>query len=250
MIRSRSLFALLVLALAATGACANSTGSLVIIENQKPTVDMTSNQCVVSTDTTDPRLQGTFDVDLDRPYPYFVYPLVASRFPSVTTSAGIEQNSIVIEKVRVAISPPAGVNPAWAAGCPGTFDWPASAVLDPGATRALAAKGFEECHSQHLRDLIAAGAIPADLSQPVFFTLNLTVYATHGGDEIASATFPYQVQVCAGCLQSMYPATPLCSATPKPNPFPGNHCNIAQDEGLVLCCKQADGSLVCPAPDA
>jgi hypothetical protein len=230
--------------------CANPGGALIILQNQVPTVDATSNACVVSTDGTASRGVGLFDVDLDRPYPYFVYPLVQSRLPSIMAAGGIERNAVALRSVRVEIKAPPGIDPGWAAGCPGKFDSPATAVLDPEQTRAVSAQGFQTCHARRLRELIAAGAIPGDQSQPVFFTLQLTVVADRSGSEVLSDAFPFQVQVCAGCLQSMYPLVPACADAPKPNPLHGNPCNVAQDFGLVLCCKDPAGALICPAPDA
>ncbi len=239
----------------ATGAtllgCAEPSGTLIILQNQVPTVDSTSNACTVSSDSSTLSLQsGLFDVDLDRPYRYFVYPLVQSRLPSIKTAGGIERNSIVLSAVRVAIQAPAGVNPGWAAGCPGTFDSPAAAVLDPAQGRALVTQGFQTCHAQRMNELIAEGAISGDASQPVYFTLELTAVADRSGSELLSDPFRFQVQVCAGCLQWMYPLTPTCTDAAKPNPHPGNPCNIAQDTGPVLCCTDVGGALICPAPDA
>jgi hypothetical protein len=61
--------------------------------------------------------------------------------------------------------------------------------------------------------------------------------------------FPFDVQVCAGCLQSMFPLVPSCANAPKPNLLHGNPCNIAQDGPPVLCCTDPSGALICPAPD-
>lgn len=236
-------------ALAMLGGCANPTGTLTIIQNQKPTVD-DSGACVVSSDSSQvPSSDGLFDVDLDRAYPYYVFPLIQNRLPSLKTAGGIERNAIVLHHVEVTVQAPPGVNPGWDPRCPGTFELGASAVLDPTQSRAFRIEGMQMCHAQRLRELISEGAIPADTNQPVYFTLQLTAVATRSGDEQRSDPFPFQVQVCAGCLQSMYPTVPLCTDAPKPNPFRGNPCNIAQDFGQVLCCKDPSDKLVCPAPD-
>lgn len=221
------------------GACANAPG-LVILQNQIPSVEMTSGNCVVSTDLTvsNPG-PGVFDVAMDHPRPYFVYPMIQSRLPSITTG-GIERNTISVHAVRATIKAPPGFDPGWAADCPASTDWPQAAALDPAQSRALIAQGFQPCHATRLADLIG--------TQPIFFTIELTAVADRYGDTLLSAPFPFGVQVCAGCLQSMFPNTPTCASAPNPNPFLGNPCNIAQDGPAVLCCTDAQGGLVCPAP--
>jgi hypothetical protein len=235
------------LAMVMFGACASPPSQLIIVQNQVPTVDSMSGGCVISTDALVFRGSGVFDVNLDRPYDYFVYPLVQSRLPSIVTSGNIERNRISLRALRVSIKAP--VEPGWEAGCPGTFDSPVAGLLDPEQIRAFSARGFQTCHSARMRQLIADGVIPSDLSQPVSFTLELRVIADHNGTELQSDVFPFSVQVCAGCMQAMFPDIPRCADTPKPNPLPGNPCNIAQDGPKVLCCVDPGGGLVCPAPD-
>lgn len=241
--------ALLVCGAAATMlSCANPTSALVIVQNQQPSVD-DSGSCVVSSDSSETaRSDGRYDVDLDQAYPYYVYPLIQNRLPSIKTAGGIERNAVGLRGVQITVQAPSGVDAGWDARCPATFESPATAVLDPGQGRAVRVAGMLTCHGQRLRDLIAAGAIPATTDQPVYFTLHLTAIADRAGSEQRSDPFPFQVQVCAGCLQSMYPLVPTCADAPKPNPFPGNACNIAQDVGPVLCCKDQGDRLICPAP--
>lgn len=229
--------------------CAEPEDALVIIQNQQPTVDEETNACVVSGDATAAVLSGVYDIDLDAAYPYFVHPLVESRFPSVKSggSGGIERNSVLLSAVRVEIGAP--LDPKWPAGCPGVFDWPAAATLDPAQRRGLTAQGMQPCHARRIRQLIVDGQLSGDASQPVFFTLNLQVLGSRQGDGVRSNVFPFRVQVCAGCLQRYYPNTPMCRDAPKPNPWRGNVCNIAQDSGPVLCCQDDAGDLICPAPD-
>jgi hypothetical protein len=243
--------ALCALALGGTAVGCESPpiGTLLIVQNQIPALDSMSNACVFSADSTAPSLaSGKFDVYLDQAYPYFVYPLIENELPSIQT-AGVERNNVLLNKVRVAIKAPSGVDPHWEAGCPGTFDAPASGVMGPGSTRAVRVDAFRTCHAEHLKQMIADHEIPADLSQPVFFTLELTAIADRSGSEQKSGIFPFDVQVCAGCLQSMFPLTPACADAPKPNLLHGNPCNIAQDGPAVLCCTNPAGALFCPAPD-
>jgi hypothetical protein len=237
-------------ALAVTGVgCANAPSTLVILQNQLVTPDMTTGVCTPTEDLDSALLSGTFDVDLDHDYPYLLHPLLESRLPSLQTADGIERNSLTLTALHIEIQAPAGVSPDWPAGCPATFDAPSPLVIDPQQTRALTVIGLEPCHSQHLRQLIKDGAIPASSAQPVYFTLAIQAIATRDGSTVESEVFPFPVAVCAGCLQAYFPATPMCIDTPKPNPKPGNPCNLAQDGPQVLCCVDAAGALLCPAPD-
>jgi hypothetical protein len=239
----------LVVGLLLLAACANPSGTFVILQNQVPTVGPVPGTCVVSADTTlDVRQAGKFDVDLDRPYPYFVFPLLQNRLPSIMATGGIDRNSLSLRSLEVAIKAPAGIDPGWVAGCPEVVPSPVAFRLEPGGTLAVTAEGFRTCHAQRLRTLIALGMIPADLSQPVYFSLVLTAIADRSGSRLVSDPFEFQVQVCAGCLQDTYPQIAACADTPKPNPSPGNPCNIAQDGPNVLCCKDPAGAVVCPAP--
>ena len=230
-------------------ACANPTSTLVIVQNQQPAVDEDAKACVVSSDATEsPTSMGLYDVDLDQAYPYYLYPLIQNRLPSIKTAGGVERNSIVLRHLHVTVHAPPGVDAGWDPRCPATFDSPATVVLDPAQARAVKVEGMRVCHGQRLRALIAEGATPADTSQPVYFTLEVTAVADRAGSEQRSDSFPFQEQVCAGCLQSMYPLVPACADAPNPNPFTGNPCNIAQDKGTVLCCRNPGGDLTCPAP--
>gem|GEM_PF-6857208 len=233
------------------GACASPPGTLLILQDQIPVPDSTTGICAVTADSSDPsRASGRLDVDLDRPYSYYVYPLIQNLLPSIQTIGGVESNMMLLRSVRVDVKAPAGVDPGWAAGCPGTFDAPATGVLVPGSTRAVEVEALRICHAERLRQLIANGQIPGDLSQPVYFTLELTAIADRSGSEQKSSVFPFEVQVCAGCLQSMFPLVPACADAPKPNPLHGNPCNIGQDGPTILCCTNPAGALICPAPDA
>jgi hypothetical protein len=232
------------------GACANPSGTFVILQNQIPTAGPTAGTCVVSADTTlDIRQAGIFDIDLDQPYPYFVYPLLQNRLPSIMASGGIDRNSLSLRSVEVAIKAPAGIDPGWVSGCPVLVPSPVAFRLEPGGTLAVRAEGFRICHAQRMRTLIASGLIPSGLTQPVYFSLILTAVADRSGSQLRSDPFEFQVQVCAGCLQATYPEISACADTPKPNPSPGNPCNIAQDGPSVLCCKDPSGAVICPAPD-
>lgn len=230
--------------------CADPVATLLIIQNQVPVLDESGTRCVISAESTASSLSsGIFDVDLDQPYPYFIYPLIQNRLPSIRTSSGIERNSVSLSKINVTVKAPAGVDARWEPGCPASFWSPASGRMDPGSARAVGAEGIQACHARRMRELIIEQAIPGDTSQPVYFTLELTAIADRSGSEQSSQMFPFSVKVCAGCLQALYPAVPACADAPKPNEFQGNPCNIAQEGPQVLCCTDPGAALICPAPD-
>jgi len=48
--------------------------------------------------------------------------------------------------------------------------------------------------------------------------------------------------------QYNYPGLPVVTCRPRPNPHKGNPCNIAQDQGPLLCCLDDNSKPVCPRP--
>ena len=247
----------------AGAGCVPSSGLLVILQNQQPVLDQTSHTCGAgSTASASTVGMGILDLETSTPPApapgYFAYPLVQNSLPMRAPMAGgIEPNAINIQGVRTTIHPPPGLDVTWPAGCPATFPWPGSGMLLPGATIGLTAQVILPCHAKVIHDLFASGALPSDFGQQVLFTIEMRVFGTVSGSDIDSDAFRLSVRMCVGCLQTgfpdiapfNFPARPSCGASPKPNLYHGNPCNVAQDVHPLLCCTGSMSEIVCPAPD-
>jgi hypothetical protein len=244
----------------AAGGCLDNTGLLIILQNQQPLIDTTTNQCspgmtasvtTVGSGVLDLEV-GTDDVS------YTAYPLVQNTLPARATSPGaLEPNTVAIDGVKVTIVPPPGLVVNWPAGCPASFPWPDSESLLPGNTQGLTTQVIRPCHAKLIHDLFAAGELPSDLSQQVVFNVELRAYGRVSGSEITSDVFRFSVRTCIGCLQTgfsdvaqfNFPNRPSCGISPKPNKYHGNPCHLGQDYGPLLCCTDDMSKIVCPAPD-
>lgn len=71
----------------------------------------------------------------------------------------------------------------------------------------------------------------------------VTIRGELGGDEVRSTPFSYPITVCTDCVVVNNGACPLTVSAPRL----GNACNPFQD-GVVDCCVDASGALVCPGP--
>lgn len=241
------------------GSCVDGgPQALVIVQAQIP--DTEGGQCVIPAERTEVRLtQGTLDVALDRPYPYFIYPLLISQFPPIADPNSLEQNRVDVIAMEVEIKAPAGIAIPWTATCPQKFDYMRSrTVLLPSEEAAMIVEGMRSCHAALFRDMFARGQLPADLSEQVRFQIVMRAKARHGSTTILSAPFEFPVRVCFGCLQTGFdlpgyaafdfPTYPACDKLAA-NPYRGNPCNPGQDRGPILCCAldSDPNNIRCPA---
>jgi hypothetical protein len=244
--------------------CVSNSGLLVILQNQQPTVDETSQVCSAgSTVSASAVGSGVLDLEvytLPASAPsYLAYPLVQNTLPPRAETAGaVEPNAVVIDGIRGTLYPPPGFDISWPDGCPGTFFSPSTAGLLPGLMVGFTAQIVRPCQAQVIHDLFASKDLPSDLSQEVVFTADMrAVGRLMSNDEITSDSFRFSIRMCIGCLQTgfadlaqfNFPSRPPCTVAPKPNPHHGNPCNAAQDYGPLLCCTGDMGQIVCPAYD-
>jgi hypothetical protein len=238
--------------------CVDYGSSLTIVQNQLPTTEgAESRACVIPSMASALRnALGTFDVALDKSYPYYMYPLVSNGLP--TLSGTVDPNIININKFSVKIEAPPTVTVPWTPACPAEFDFPSPLPLHPLEQAAAIVEAIRPCHYDLLHQLMAEGKLPSSFSERVIFRLIIRAKGRHGSTEIKSDPFEFPVRVCYGCLQTGYntaayadfnfPKVPSCNRLAETNPFPGNPCNPAQDFGPLLCCAlDAEGKqLECP----
>lgn len=253
--RRLALTALLAAGLPALAACTTDVnGALVIVQNQVP--ESEDGICLIPSKGDTVRLiSGTFDVDLDRDYPYFLYPLVRNGLPPLADEGRVETNRIEYEGVEVKIEPPPGVDFPGTDACPNEFAFNERYSLAPEAEIGSKVQVLLPCHSALLRQMFNAGALPSDFATHVRFRVSVRAVGKHTGSTLKSEPFEYVIRVCKGCLQRGYqegyavfdyPNVPKCDAL-ETNPYQGNPCNPAQDQ-IVMCClgSAAGATLDCP----
>ena len=243
--------ALLLAALPFWSAClADVQRGLVIVQNQTPE---TEKGCIIPSKATRRPVSEAYDVDLDRPYPFYFFPLLRNDFPVTEAEGTIEVNRIEYTGVEVKIVPPPGVVFPSTASCPAEFSFPERASLMPTVEISSMVQTFLPCHSAALRAMFKSGALPSDPSSEVRFKAVVRAVGRHGGDTIKSDPYEHVVRVCLGCLQRGfgdkfsqfdYPKIPACTAITD-NPYKGNPCNPAQNS-FILCCDQGGGKIQCP----
>ncbi|MDX2020510.1 MAG: hypothetical protein SF187_09730 [Deltaproteobacteria bacterium] len=255
----KSVVALMAAAVPLLAGCTTDVnGAFIIVQNQVP--ELVSGACAVPSKASETRQiagTGAYDVDLDKPYPYFLYPLLRNDLPVAATEGTIEVNRIEYTGVEVKIEPPAGVAFPSTADCPTEFKFAERASIPPTGEVGSAVQVFLPCHSATLLKMFNSGALPKDFATYVRFKVTIRAIGKHGNGTLKSDPFEYIVRVCKGCLQTgyspmfapfEYPGVPACTALAA-NPYQGNPCNPAQD-GQILCCKKADDKLDCPGRPA
>jgi hypothetical protein len=231
---------------------AGAATPLVIVQNQAPA----TRDCLITTAVTDKGSErGTYDVALDRDYPYQLYPLLHHR-----PAGGASPGSVMVTSWSVRVLGPTELATPWPATCPGEFEYPAIVNLAPGEHASAVVQGLRPCHGEVLRQHFKEGRLTASHAAATLVRLQVRARGRlPGGVPIESDWFERAVRVCYGCLQVGYPdpayadyqfpRVPLCAQLTA-NPYPGNPCNPAQEPGPVLCCAgDPEGKqLQCPAP--
>jgi hypothetical protein len=102
--------------------------------------------------------------------------------------------------------------------------------------------GFEVIPPAIMRDILGSSGVNLSTSSLNAEVLaEVTIRGDLGGDEVTSNPFQYPISVCTDCIVNNTGACPM-TGTPRG----GDPCNIFQD-GVVDCCTDTTGSLVCPA---
>ena len=103
--------------------------------------------------------------------------------------------------------------------------------------------GFEVLSPANLRDIVSrSGANLTTQNLQAQITAEVTITGKLGGDTIKALPFTYPINVCTDCVVNNHGACPLTGMVSS-----GNACNVFQD-GVVDCCTDASGNLICPGP--
>lgn len=177
--------------------------------------------------------------------PYIMTPLLQSRLVSSETAGDEIAKTIQLRGADVSLTLKAvtiqnadgtftSTNPDTMLGQP--FSVLFSGAVPPSATT----NAFVDIIPvPTLRDLDAMSPVN-HFSAEVLATV--VVKGDLNGDSIESQPYLYPVTVCSNCIVNEVGPCATLTITPRP----GNACNEFQD-GVVDCCRQTDGDLVCPA---
>jgi hypothetical protein len=228
---------------------------------QVQTVTQSDTDCVVGSTATDAtRTRGTLDVYLpDGSFPPYVLPLLlVNNLDSVGGTSATEMNNITLTHFTIELSA-AGMT--WTGSCPSKFDSESFTALLAPAGGAIGYP-LPIIKPQHAQCLLAQLA-PQAGQAPQYIEVKATITAKgrHGGTDIESAPFVFNVYACTGCLQDgytdpdlikyRYPAGyPACSALTE-NKYMGDSCFAPGQDEPILCCGYTDSDgrqrAVCPA---
>lgn len=166
---------------------------------------------------------GTLDVSGGKSYE--MYPVVVNDMVATEPQDGEpERNRLHMRGFEVSLDVPIPIPDELA-----NFFRPATSTIDPGGTWIL--KGLSAI------PYTTAQALNIPAGQYLDVTVNLRAVAKRSGDDMESATFPFVVAVCNGCLVDFRAQCPADDdATIK-----RNACGRPQDE-KVTCCPEATSS--------
>lgn len=256
------------LGLLLAGGCVETGKPLVIMQAERVVSDVKGEKCSAPATSESPLSEGVLDVGLDRDYAYHLYPVVQNRLPSIQ-EAGFEHNEVELSNAKIEIETPEGLPITWPATCQPTFNQPLARRMAPANETVLTLEALRSCHAGVFRRLFETGMLAANVAERVVFRAKVTVEARHGSSTIESDPFRFNVRVCYGCLHSGFDKTEFdtydfgrsapnivllsCEKLAKDfvNPYKGNACAPAQDEGPILCCARNGDArqMLCPAPD-
>jgi hypothetical protein len=205
-----------------------------------------SGSCVLSGATGQPfKSHGT--IYALSPAGYLLTPLIQSRVTLGTElNADPLQKTIFLRGADVSLTLKAvsiETNGAYTVTQPesnvGQFSVLFAGALPPGGSVNV---GFEVITPAILRNILSASGVNLSTSDVNAEVLaEVTIRGDLGGDEVTSNPFQYPISVCTDCVVNNTGACPM-TGTPRS----GDACNIFQD-GVVDCCTDTAGALVCPA---
>jgi hypothetical protein len=233
-------------ALALVGCADNGDEGMTVINNTA----VSGDSCSLSGDPAQP-FKSHGEIFALSPAGYTLTPLISSRIRA-DTSGGMSmtppdplQRTIFLKGADVTLTLKAvsiETNGAFTVTQPdsllGQFSVLFSGSLPPSGSVNV---GFEVITAAMLRQVVQTSGVnlsTSDLQAEVL--AEVEVIGDLGGDEVRSNSFNYPISVCTDCVINYLGDCPATGTRT------GNPCNIYQD-GVVDCCSDADGALICPA---
>lgn len=216
------------LSLSACLASDNSDSGLIVLDNTATAMGAVS--CTFTGDPAQPFIsQG--QITALSPQPYLLTPLIESRI-SALMGQDPSTRTIELQGADVTLKVASGT-----ATLPETaFQSVFSGFVTPGGTTNVTMPLVP------VDDLMAINSALGTASGSVVLIASVTVKGLLGGDVIKSLPFQYGVTVCTNCVVNNLGPCSMVTGTVRL----GNPCNVFQD-GIVDCCMNTSGVLVCPA---
>lgn len=183
---------------------------------------------------------------------YFLTPLIQSRLVS---PEGVDpiQNTIQLRSANIELTLKAvtvGLTNTQPDTSLGSLTALFSGALPPSGSVNV---GFELIPLSILSNVVINAGDPNTASIRAEILASVTIIGDINGNEVTSSPFVYPVTACNDCIVRVYvdsTGTPLTCPVPNTlSPSTGNACNHWQD-GVVDCCRDGAGALVCPATTA
>jgi len=227
----RSILSLALLSIAPVGLIGCVGGgdeTVVILQNNAP-----EEGCVISASVSDSYI-GNGRIEVASPSGYLLTPVAKNDATGETE----DTNRIAfVDGIQVDLEFPADeALEAEYEGSPLTrFEIGYSAIINPGATTSFIAEVVPAELLEELEDDV-------DGDSSVLVRVHTRLVGELGGSGFESSSFSYDVEVCEGCLVSVYSS---CAVVPA-EVNSGGECNPFQDYALD-CCINSVGDTICPA---
>jgi hypothetical protein len=225
-------FALLLVAVVASGGCADNDLSLSIVQMEALAAPM----CVATATVGVGHDRGVLDVSLVTLQGYIAVPLVRNNLVSrIPAAGGVEYNAIQLTGANVKLDLPTAMASSLLTAAEKSFHWAAApGRLDPGGLAPM----FVEAVPAPIAKKLAA-AIPTN----GLLTLTAEVRPTgkQGNSDVTGGPDFFPVDLCSGCL-----APGSASACPLPKGTTVQSCFPWQDQPTP-CCRDTAGNLLCGA---
>ena len=198
-----------------------------------------TDSCVISASPDTPfRSKGL--IHSDSTSSYFFTPLIQSRFTASTDGDDVSR-TVQLRRADVKLTVKAysvGLQTRQADMALPTFSSLFSGALPPGGFVSV---GFDIVTPSQMATIMSAsgGNVETDEINAEVLA-EITVRGVVNDDDITSNAYVYPVTICNRCVFLDAGACPVAS------PRLGNACNPYQD-GVVDCCTETTGEVVCPA---
>jgi hypothetical protein len=221
--------ALLLVAAASLGACAQNDISLSITQMQVVS-QTTGCVAIASSGGVVGRDRGLLDLANVTTSGYIAVPVIRNNLMSLVN--GIEYNAIQLVGANVKLSQVGGAPLVLPSGQSSFFYAAAAGRLDPGGTAPMFVEALPAPAAKSLAGMVPAGGL---------FTLiaEIRPVGMRQSDQVIGGPIQFPIDICSGCLDTTV-ACPLPKGTVATTP-----CFPQQDDPSICCVDAASNQTLC-----